>query len=135
VVSTEAARSVQKRRQRWRLGAVTVAIAVFAVGNALDLLRLHSWGPAANSKQWIWIQASAALFWLALAWFAVSLADLVSILRHGSRPPTVEDLDQDEDPQDRILNPIRRRASMYHPALGLAGLVVGGLFGHFFWKP
>src|SRR6266702_1339697 len=89
--------------------------------------------PPPKGWDWVWLHASATMFWLALAMFGLSARDLVSVLIHnGVRPPTQDDL---SDGNDR---PIRRRAnrvrgwSVRHRALiGLGGIVFGGLFGHF----
>ena len=85
-----AIRTLKKRRTR-RIAFVWLLAAVFIAGNLWDWVGGHSWGPAQNTDQAIWVHTSAALFWLALAMLSLCLRDLVSFVVHRSPPPTIND--------------------------------------------
>jgi hypothetical protein len=81
------------RRRWWRNGFVWLLVGVFVVGNVLDTVGIIDWGPGQHdSANWKWVDASAAMFWLAAGMFALCARDLVSILLYGSRPPTQQEL-------------------------------------------
>lgn len=130
-----AIQKLRKRRTR-RIAFLWLLVAVFIGGNLWDWIGGHSWGPVQSTDQGIWVHASAALFWLTFAMLALCLRDLVSLLRHGSRPPTIEDLPDDRNWWDKAVgNPVRRFATRHRALVGLAGLMAGGVLGHFLWKP
>ena len=126
---------IQARRTR-RVASIWLAVLVFVGGNVAGWVGLLHWGPAqSDSKQLLWVHASAAMFWLAAAMLFVSVRDLVSIRRHGSRPPTEEDLPDDTGQFGKPANVIRKWMAKYQALVGAIGLVVGALFAHFVWKP
>jgi hypothetical protein len=127
--------TLRKRRGR-RTTLVWLLAAVFIAGNLWDWVGGHSWGPVQGTDQAIWVHASAALFWLAVAMFALCLHDLASFLWHRSPPPTIETLPDDDGWWDRVVaNPTRRFAARHRALIGLGGLLAGGVLGHFLWKP
>ncbi len=127
--------TLRKRRVR-RTTLVGLLAGVFVAGNLWDWTGLHSWGPVQSTDQGIWVHASAALFWLAVAMFVLCLHDLFSFLWHRSPPPTIESLPDDDGWWDRaVANPIRRFAARHRALIGLGGLLAGGVLGHFLWKP
>ena len=127
--------TLRKRRAR-RTTLVGLLVGVFIAGNLWDWFGGHSWGPLQGTDQAIWVHASAALFWLAVAMFALCLHDLGSFLWHRSPPPTVESLPDADGWWDRVVaNPTRRFAARHRAVIGLAGLFAGGVLGHFLWKP
>src|SRR5881628_3784223 len=80
-------RHVRRLSVIWIFGGVVIG------GNVLDWLGVLDWGPTQHrSPDWIWVNASAAMFWLALAMFAVSLYDVVSVWVHGPKQPPWKDL-------------------------------------------
>jgi hypothetical protein len=130
-----AIRTLRKRRTR-RVAFLWLLAAVFVGGNLWDWFGGHSWGPVQSTDQAIWVHASAALFWLAVAMLSLCLRDLASFLWHRSRPPTIEDLPEDLDWWNkRVANPARRFAARHRALIGVAGLFAGGALGHFLWKP
>jgi hypothetical protein len=80
--------------------------------------------------------------------------DLVSILKHRSRPPTLEDLEKAHQIEGTVetaktgsgawskliagfvnrWNEAGRWVQRHLPLVGLIGFAVGALFGHFFWR-
>lgn len=130
-----AIRTLKKRRTR-RTAFVWLLAAVFIAGNLWDWIGGHSWGPVQSTDQAIWVHASAALFWLAVAMLSLCLRDLISFVLHRSPPPTINDLPDEPGLWNRLVaNPTRRFATHHRGLIGLAGLFAGGVLGHFAWKP
>ncbi len=125
-----------KGRRARRVGFIWLLAIVFIAGNLWDWFGGHSWGKAQSTNQSLVVHASAALFWLGLAMLSLCIRDLISILIHKSRPPTIEDLPEQRGWWDRNMgNPVRKWAKNHQALVGLTGLVAGALFGYFVWKP
>ena len=144
-----------KGRRKRRFVAVGIVVAVFLAGNAADFLGLFQWGPGLNnSNDRVWVLASAAGFWVAVSMFLLCCRDLLSILRHRSRPPTLDDLERARVMAgsleaaevgsgvwrilvtrfEAIWSGAGRWVEKHLALVGLLGFIVGALVGHFWWR-
>jgi hypothetical protein len=129
-----------KGRRKRRFVAIWIIAAVFLVGNALDLLGVINWGPGqSNPDSRVTVLLSAALFWVAVAMVILCFRDLVSIFKHHSRPPTLEDLKNakaeagEVDDTGSFWNEATEWIQKHQAIVGLIGFVVGAIGAHFFW--
>jgi len=134
--------SPQARHLR-RSGFIWVLVLVFVAGNLWDWFGGHSWGPAQSTDNFLWVHASAALFWLGLAMLSLCFRDLLSFVIHRSPPPIGSDLPDTGPWWNRYVrwwnhhlgHRIHEFASGHQALVGLAFLGAGALFGHFLWQP
>lgn len=100
---------------------IAVALAIAAGGILADVLGLHRWGSESDQ----FVTASGALFWISSAALIVSAYDTLAAFVHGlPRFRAVARVDQ-----------LQTWGQRYHLWLGLLAILVGALFGHFFWSP
>lgn len=120
---------LEDRRKR-RVAAIWILGGVVIAGIVAGWLGWPRWGPRDSFE----VRASGAIFWLAVGMLGLCIRDLISIRRHGSRPPTYEDLDEDAGRFRKPANVIRRWMSKNQALVGVIGLASGALLGHFYWQ-
>lgn len=111
---------------------VWMAVLVFIAGNAADLMNWVPWGPNRASG---WVHASAAAFWLAAAVLVVATVDLYRLVHSRADDSAGGQLRRSDGPISRRTPAIRAWVRHNHALLGAVGLIVGGVVGHFIWKP
>jgi hypothetical protein len=126
---------VLEARHKRRLTAIWILAVVVVVGNLAGWLGFITWGPAQREpSHWVGIHASAFLFWVSVGMLLLSIRDLFSIRRHGSRPPTYEELTEESSSRFRKpANAVRRWMAKNQALVGAAGLFAGAILGHRFW--
>jgi hypothetical protein len=139
VVASTRVDEIKGRRKR-RFVAIWIIVAVGLAGNALDLLGVITWGPGQNSKDdRVFVLLSAGLFWVAVSMVLLCLRDLISIFKHHSRPPTLEDLKNAQAAEGKevdtgsVWNEATEWMQKHQALVGLFGFVVGAIGGHFLW--
>jgi hypothetical protein len=135
-VSPSQSQNVLEARRKRRLAAIWILAAVVVTGNLAGWLGFIKWGPLqSDPKHLVGVQGSAFLFWLSLGMFVLCVRDLVSIQRHGSRPPTYEELtDKSTSRFRKPANGVRRWVAKNQALVGAAGLIAGLVLGHWFWN-
>ena len=134
-MSPSQSQSVPEARHTRRLAAIWIVAAVVVTGNVAGWLGFIKWGPfQSDPKHWVGVHGSAFLFWLSLGMFVVCVRDLVSIKRHGSTPPTYEELTESTSRFRKPANGVRRWVAKNQALVGAAGLIAGLVLGHWFWN-
>jgi hypothetical protein len=142
---------IRGQRNR-RFVVIGIVVAVCVAGNAADFLGFVPWGKGLNDpNDRYWVLASAAGFWVAASMFILCFRDLLSILKHRSRPPTLDDLEGAQAMAASLGSAGKSRAPLAtrvqagattatrwvekHAALvGLIGFVAGAIAGHLLWR-
>jgi hypothetical protein len=135
-VNRPESQNLVEARHKRRLAVIWVLAAVVIAGNLAGWLGLIKWGPLQSDRNhWVGVYGSALLFWVSVGMFVLSVRDLISIQRHGSRPPTYEELtDKSTSRFRKPANGVRRWMAKNQAIVGAAGLFAGAILGLWFWN-